>query len=260
MLWQLQASDLTGQKQVQEGSCQPAVPLIYLEYFPSDFCIDSLEVMKQHILTTNMSTVIGSSPSLFRVFSSWNKKKGKTKIYHLEKESRFQHRAFPYFMLQWWLFILDEAKDSNTADVTTCSSNLLSVRYMMIVAVTLAAAVLHALQWKSPADPFEPEVLLWHTAAARAGFPPAHAAPVYQLQLLTLLKLLISPLLLFSHIKPALKFSKTLRAHPQLTWSQLAQWMALDSEHCEVWGLKMERPQTLLFCTKIHIRQLIKCI
>lgn len=122
MLWQLQASDLIGQKQVQEGSCQPAVPLIYLEYFPSDFCIDSLEVMKQHILTTNMSTVIGSSPSLFRVFSSWNKKKGKTKIYHLEKESRFHHRAFPYFMSQWWLFILDEAKDSNTADVTTCSS------------------------------------------------------------------------------------------------------------------------------------------
>lgn len=70
MLWQLQASDLIGQKQVQEGSCQLAVPLIYLEYFPSDFCIDSLEVMKQHILTTNMSTVIGSSPSLFRVFSS----------------------------------------------------------------------------------------------------------------------------------------------------------------------------------------------
>lgn len=31
---------------------------------------------------------------------------------------------------------------------------------MMIIAVTLAAAVLHALQWKSPADPFEPEVLL----------------------------------------------------------------------------------------------------
>lgn len=79
MLWQLQASDLIGQKQVQEGSCQPAVPLIYLEYFPSDFCIDSL-VMKQHILTTNMSTVIGSSPSLFRVFSSWNKKKGKTNL------------------------------------------------------------------------------------------------------------------------------------------------------------------------------------
>lgn len=116
------------------------------------------------------------------------------------------------------------------------------------------------MQWKSPADPFEPEVLLWHTAGAQAGFPPAHAAPIYQLQLLTLLKLLISPLLLFSHIKPALKFSKTLRAHPQLTWSKLAQWMALDSEHCEVWGLKMERPQTLLFCTKIHIRQLIKCI
>lgn len=100
----------------------------------------------------------------------------------------------------------------------------------------------------------------YDTAAAQAGFPPAHAAPVYQLQLLTLLKLLISPLLLFSHIKPALKFSKTLRAHPQLTWSQLAQWMALDSEHCEVWGLKMERPQTLLFCIEIHIRQLIKCI
>lgn len=110
------------------STCCPTHYLEYFHFFPSDFCIDSLEVMKQHILTTNMSTVIGSSPSLLRVFSSWNKKKRKTNLSFGERVLISLQSLSLFYVTVMVVHIRRSPKDSNTTDVTTCSSNLLFVR------------------------------------------------------------------------------------------------------------------------------------